>query len=309
MISLVDSLEQIPLETDVHVLTIGNFDGMHLGHQAICKRLVAVSQHTDLPTAALTFSNHPSEILRPHSPALLLCTPSERYRRLQQLGVTRVIALPFSTQIAQLSAEDFLKKLNQRIPFQHLVLGHDATIGKGRAGNREVVQQLAKTHGFHVYYEPAFSVEGQVVSSTLIREAIRAGRLHDAARWLGREYSLSGLVIPGLGQGRKLGFPTINVDISRLCLPPFGVYGVRLEAAGTRDSQSYRGIANIGIAPTVRQEGPPILEVHLKDNILPDLSSGWVNVVLEHFIRPEKKFDSLDALKAQITSDITWLTR
>lgn len=301
MITLVDRLHQLPAVTQPCNLTIGTFDGVHLGHQAVLQYLLKISTGAHQPhiAAAFTFTNHPSEILRPERSAPLLTAPTFRYRLLERFSLQRVFAIGFTPELAQLSAEEFLGQLRQRIPFAHLVLGHDATIGKGKEGRREIVEALARKMGFGITYLPPFHVHGVPISSSLIRDAVRQGKLNDAKSWLGRPYSLTGYIVPGHGRGRKLGFPTLNIDVRRLCLPPFGVYAVEFRA----HQETHEGIANLGLAPTIRMDRPPTLEVHLFDH--PGrTTTGLVEVVLHSFIRPERKFATLEELRHQIAIDV-----
>lgn len=300
MISLLNQLKQLPKSGQPHVLTIGNFDGVHLGHLAILQRVKQLSQAHTHPSVVLTFSNHPSEILRPSQVTPFLCHPNYRYRLLKEQGIDQIIVLPFTADIASLSAHAFLNQLHSCLNFSHLVLGHDATIGKGREGNRERVENLAQAMGFKVEYCPPVTVQNAAVSSSLIRHAVQAGKLEEATKLLGKPFSLTGIVVPGLGKGRKLGFPTINIDVAQLCLPPLGVYGVEFLAFGGR----FRGIANLGVAPTVRAGGPPLLEVHLLDPCSFQ-AIGLVETVITSFVRPEKRFSSLEELKRQIAEDIS----
>lgn len=302
MITFVDTLNQISTSSQPCVLTIGNFDGVHLGHQAILQQLTDLATRLGVPAVALTFRNHPADILRADRPVSLLCSPTDRYRLLQSHGVSHVVSLPFSKAIAELPAERFLMQLRQHLPFSHLVLGHDATLGKGREGTPDVIRALAHKYDFQVHYVHAYHDHNQIISSSLIRAAIQAGRLDDAARWLGREVALSGHVVPGRGAGRTIGFPTLNVDVGGLCLPPYGVYRVTLRSDHCQ--RSFSGIANLGVAPTIRLGGPPVLEVHITEGFTVPIQ-GWVHVTLGRFIRPEQKFASIDALKAQITLDCT----
>lgn len=304
MISIVDRIDQLPPSPQRHVLTIGNFDGVHHGHQAVLQQVMQIAQQDRLQSCVLTFSNHPSEILWPDSPTFLLCYSSHKYALLKQLGLDRVIALKFTPELSRLTAQQFLELLLPHIPLHTLVLGHDATIGSERQGGRKTIEKLAEEMCFQVKYLSPHRIEGTPISSSLIREAIKRGQLDQAGCWLGRPYSLTGLIVPGQGKGRELGFPTLNIDVSKLCLPPYGVYGVKLIHPET--DTRIKGIANLGIAPTLRTDPSPLLEVHLYEH--PELIiEGWVEVTLERFLRPERKFASLEELKIQIAADLAHL--
>lgn len=299
MISLVESLDQLPRESSKSLITFGVFDGVHQGHRALFRRLKELSAAQGQPAIALTFGNHPSELLRPQQATRLISHPQQRYRWLLQEGIARLCVLTFTPELANLEAEPFLQELQDHLPFSHLVLGHNALFGKGRAGNPTQLAHLARAMGFQLEYLPAFAIEGQVISSGLIRQAISEGRFADASLWLGRPYSLSGYIVPGHGRGRQMGFPTLNVDVSKLHLPRLGVYAVQLLSGG----QSYKGVANLGCAPTVLREGPPLLEVHLfhpPTNPIDNL----VEVIPTRFLRPEMRFRSLEELRYQIAQDI-----
>lgn len=299
MQSLYYSLENIPKSSLPTALSIGNFDGVHLGHQALLQHLVQKAKEQHALSAILTFSNHPSSILRANHNTQLLCTIEHKIRLLEQSSVSRVILLPFTKQFSQQSADAFLQTIKQALSFQTLILGGDAHIGKNREGDRLTVTALAKTLGFNVEYFPDFNKNGQRISSSLIRSCIQKGELKQAESLLGRPYSIYGRILKGNGRGSTLGFPTANLDVGGLCLPPFGVYAVSL----TVSEKKFQGIANLGLAPTVRQTSAPLLEVHLFDRSI-DLYDQTVDVHFYHFIRQEKRFDTLADLKKQITDDV-----
>lgn len=293
------SLKEISPQDKPVVLTIGNFDGMHLGHQALLKRLLEISKQQKALSAVLTFSNHPSKVLRPTHPTPLLCTVEHKMLLLEQAAVDLTILVPFTKEFSEQSPDVFLNKIKHSLPFQTLLLGSDAHIGKNREGDKKTVTTLAKTLGFEVEYFPDIENDGQRVSSTLIRESIREGHQKQAETLLGRPYSIYSEVVQGHKKGAPLGFPTANLAVEDLCLPPLGVYAVRLFV----DNKKYDGVANLGFAPTVRQSSQPVLEVHLFDHNK-DLYGKKVNVQFLEFIRNEKQFASLDELKQQIADDV-----
>jgi riboflavin kinase / FMN adenylyltransferase len=293
------SLEKIQLPKPV-ILTIGNFDGMHLGHQALLHHLVNTAKKQQAASAVLTFSNHPSKVLNPTNPTPLLCKIEHKMAMLEQAGIDLALLLPFTKEFSEQSADVFLKTVRHSLPFQTLILGSDAHIGKNREGNRSNVTKLAETLGFAIEYFPDIEKNGQRISSSLIRACIRQGHLKEAETLLGRPFSIYGEVIKGRGTGTTLGFPTANLDVEDLCLPPLGVYAVRLFI----DNKPHEGIANLGIAPTVRQNNKPILEVYLFDHIN-DLYGKNVEVLFCEFIREEKQFSNLEELKKQIALDVT----
>lgn len=291
------ALRDFPQSSKPVILTIGNFDGMHLGHQSVLSKMHKVAKTDSLPTCAITFSNHPSEILRPSNPISLLCTLPHRIKLLGEQGIDSIVLLPFTPELAKQSAAEFIEKIHAHIPFSHLILGHDAAIGKDRQGDRGTMHQLGKEHGFNVDYVEGYSNGGTPVSSSRIRTLLSEGNLSKVEELLGRSYSIYGKVLPGLGKGKHLGFPTANLDVAGLCCPPFGVYAVTVKRAASIVS----GIANLGIAPTVRNK--PLLEVHLFTQE-DDFYEQEIEVLFHAFVRPEKRFNSLDELKNQIQADI-----
>lgn len=291
--------KNLKLHTPV-ILTIGNFEGVHKGHQALLKQVVDLAHKHHKTAALITFSNHPTEILNPNNPTPLLCTTDHKLSLFKKAGIDLVILLPFTKDFSQQSAEAFLENIQENLPFQDLLLGSDAHIGKNREGNPTTIAALAKKIGFTVDYFPDINFESQRISSSRIRACIHKGDFKDAELLLGRPYSIMGTVIKGTGRGTPIGFPTANIAVDKLCLPPYGVYAVTLAA----DNKSYKGVANLGVAPTVHQERTPMLEVHLFDTNV-DLYGKTVDVILHTYIRPEKRFESLDALKAQIAMDVT----
>ncbi len=297
---IISQLHDCPELAKPAVLTIGNFDGVHMGHQAILRRCRQLATDTNAPFIVLTFENHPSEVLRPQHVTKALTTPEYRYHLLANFGADYVVALKFSKEFAQQTPEEFLKSLRGHILFSHLVLGHDARIGKDRLGDREKVLTLAKQWQFHVEYLEPYTFNDHVISSSRIRELLASGNLVLAKEYLGRFPSYYGKPLPGRGLGSKMGFPTLNFDVTVLCLPPFGVYIVQANMAGT----PIWGIANLGLAPTVRNDQQVLLEVFLFHNPPPESEHEAFEIALTRFLRPERKFASLDELKQQITHDV-----
>lgn len=281
------------------VLTIGNFDGVHLGHLHVISHAINHAQQIEGQTVLLTFLNHPSEVLQPHKPVKYLCTPTHKHQLLSQVKINTLVELPFTDTFSKQTAKDFLLTLRNSIPYTHLVLGHDATIGKDRHGDKKEIHKIAKEIGFTVDYVDPLSLNDVTLSSSKIRHCISEGDFTLANTMLGRPYSLLGKVTPGNRIGRELGYPTANIDISALCLPPYGVYAVKIKT----DEGLFDGIANLGIAPTIRTDTKPVLEAFLFET--PDsLENREIEVVFEEFIREERSFSSIEALKAQIKEDV-----
>lgn len=292
---MVRSLQTFEHPTKPIALTIGFFDGVHLGHRQLLQEL----KSTGFPVV-ITFENHPAEVLRPEAAPPRLCTTPHKLKLLQEAGVESVILLNFTREMSRQSAEEFLLTIRKHVPFHNLLLGSDATLGKEKHGDRQHIQSLAKELGFHATYLDLVAMEGSKVSSSHIRSCIRKGDLSVAESMLGRKFSIYTPIHSGAGLGKTIGFPTLNMPVDGLCLPPLGVYAVRLTAL----DRTWSGVANLGIAPTVRTTLQPILEVHLFDYASDLDNLIHVEVTFEHYLRPEKKFDGLEALKSQISKDI-----
>ncbi len=292
---VVNEISKFPDCAPSLALTIGNFDGLHLGHFEIIN---ALKSH-GCPTAALTFSNHPSKLFSPSAPVSLLCHPEHKLKLLEVAGIDYTLFLPFTLKFSRQTPKTFIEHLRSYVPFRHLVLGDDAAFGKGREGTPESIRKLAKQYNFSVHYLQKRSKGELEISSSLIRERIKAGNFEAAGQLFGREYSIAGRVISGKQLGRKLGYPTANIDISDLCLPPYGVYSAFVKTGNTTAA----AVINLGFAPTTRSECHPLLEVHLLD-CEDDLYGKYVEVFPKSFLREEMKFPNLQALQSQITDDI-----
>lgn len=293
------SFAEIVMPKTPVVLTIGSFDGVHLGHQAILQHLTQTASRQHAISIVLTFSNHPSKVLRPNAPTPLLCSIDHKLHLIEKAKVFATILLPFTKEFSQQSADIFLKTTREVLPFQTLILGSDAHFGKNRDGDRTVVTALAETQGFTVEYLSDITKNGQRISSSHIRDLIQKGLLKETEDFLGRPYSIYGSVLKGSGRGAPLGFPTANLDVSGLCLPPLGVYAISL----FEGKNEFKGVANLGYAPTMRADAEPLLEVHLLD-YKSDLYGKFVDVQFHEYIRPEKRFSDVEALKNQISLDV-----
>jgi riboflavin kinase/FMN adenylyltransferase len=280
-------------------LTIGNFDGVHTGHQTLLKKTVQLGQQEAQKPAVFSFSNHPSTILKPGQPVLSLCTLEHKLRLLEAAGIEQLFLIPFTKELSCLSAEQFLRNLHAGIHFSNLILGYDAQLGKDRQGDRIAVETLSRQIGFQVFYLPEHAIDGEPVSSTRIRRHIQKGELDKASKLLGRPYSIYARVKKGAGRGKALGIHTANLSVEGLCLPPLGVYAVQLVHNGC----SYPAVANLGIAPTFGTNKAPLLEVHVWDQEL-ELYGELVEVLFHTYLRPEKQFETPEQLKAQIQQDI-----
>lgn len=305
---LIRHLSDVPPEGRGAVLALGNFDGVHLGHQAVIRQAAEIaaahdSPHKKTPLGVLTFEPHPRSFFRPQDPAFRLTPFRIKTRHLQALGVDYLFELVFDAEMAARSAENFVEEvLVAGLGVAHVVVGYDFCFGKGRAGNASLLTQFGGRHGFGVTSVAAAKAgEGPAYSSTLVREQLKDGNPAAAAATLGRPWEIEGRVEHGDARGRQLGFPTANVALGDFMEPKLGVYAV-MAADDSRDSPEWiHGVANLGRRPTVG--GTRVqLEVHLFD-FAGDLYGKHLRVALIDFIRPEKKFDGLDALKAQIATD------
>ena len=281
-------------------LTIGNFDGVHLGHQAMLAELKRAAARRGLPACVLTFEPHPREFFAPDKAPTRLTSLREKLELLAGCGVDRVHVCRFNFGFAQIAAEDFLERIIARgLGARWVLVGDDFRFGARRAGSLVMLKQAAPRLKFEVAALASFTLDGERVSSTALREALAAGDLDRAGRLLGRGYSISGRVVRGDGLGRKLGFPTANVQIKHNRPPLMGIFAVRLHGAGP---EALRGVASLGVRPTVKQQGAPVLEVHALD-FAGDLYRRHVRVEFLRKLRDEEKYADLAALTRQIALD------
>ena len=283
------------------VIAAGVFDGFHLGHRAVIDRAIAGARAAGGTPVVATFDPHPAAVLRPGSAPPLLTSTRHKIRLLADAGIAHVLVLGFDAAFAAQPPEIFIQALADACrPLREICVGEDWAFGKDRAGNLSLLTVLGKKLGFTATGHLPVIVDGKAVSSTAIRAAVESGALAEAARLLGREFSVLGSVIEGRRLGRTLGFPTANVRPESEQLPPNGVYAVRVLI----DGKSHAGIANVGVRPTVSNEGVQrLVEVHLFD-FRGDLYDCDIEVFFGQFVRPEQKFPDLDALRAQIASDV-----
>lgn len=283
------------------VLTIGNFDGMHLGHHAMIAQVRAKADALGLPAAVLTFEPHPRELFSPAESPARLTSLREKLSLLEASGVDEVYLLRFTRQSAATSAEEFVTRvLVQGLGVKHLIIGDDFRFGKGRAGNFALLQAMGQQLGFGVSALDTVDMQGTRVSSSAVRDALAANDLALAGKLLGRPYAIAGRVVHGDKIGRDLGFPTANVQLKRKRVPLGGVFAVTVSGI---DKRQLPGAANVGVRPTVKFGLRPILEVHLLD-FQQEIYGAHVTVHFLHRLRAEQRFESLDALKAQIARDV-----
>lgn len=282
-------------------LSIGSFDGVHLGHQKIIKKLTTGAKEAGVPAAVLTFYPHPSVVLRGPRNSFYITTPEEKAAFLGELGIDLVVTYPFTKQVAQLTAEEFVGQLHQHLGIKQLWVGYDFSLGRDREGNFQVLQQIGRTLGFNVHEVSALSLADQVVSSSRIRRLLEAGEVEQSAHLLGRTFKLRGEVVSGEERGRKLGFPTANLSIAKeRVVPGAGVYACLADYNG----KTYRAVTNVGVRPTFEVEPvAPRVEAHLL-GFEGDLYGKEISLSFEARLRGERRFQSVDALIAQIRADI-----
>ncbi len=291
-------LEDLPVLGEKLHLAMGVFDGVHLGHQAVISAAVQAAQKHGGLAGLLTFDPHPIRVIAPgKAPSSLLETLDHKARVVGELGVNLLIPLHFDIEMAAMEATEFIARLSAA-PLQTVAVGEDWRFGSRRAGDVNLLRKEAETRGFQLDALAPVMFEGDRISSTRIRQAIRDGNLDEAERMLGRRYSVSGKVVKGKQLGRQLGFPTANIATGNLQLPPNGVWAVRvIDAANHR----WDGVANLGMRPTVGGS-QRLLEVHLFE-FSQEIYGENLEVNFEKHLREEMKFPSLDALKAQIILD------
>ena len=292
----------LPAEVRGASLAIGNFDGVHRGHQAVISEAAEAAKRSGGPFGVLTFEPHPRRFFQPNAPADRLTPFRPKSRALEALGVEVMAALHFDAALAALSPEEFVDKvLVGGFAVRHVVVGFDFAFGKGRVGNSALLRTLGEAKGFGVGVVAPVGESNSVFSSTLIRKLLTAGRPEEAAKLLGRPFEIDGHVQHGDARGRQIGFPTANLALGDYLQPALGVYAVEFGIERPAGIEWRRGVANLGRRPTFGKE-QVLLEVHVFD-FSGDLYGANARVRLIGFLRPERKFAGLDALKAQIAED------
>lgn len=282
-------------------LAIGVFDGVHLGHQQIIRQTVADARQHDALAVVVTFDRHPNAIVAPERVPSQVFSRFQKIRAIAALDVDAMLEIHFDQAFSQKSGEQFIRELARDFRQIHgICVGANFVFGHQRSGNVNLLKQLGGELHFQVHGHAAVALDGELVSSTRIREAIRAGELDAASQMLGRPYAICGRVLAGDKIGRTLGFPTANLDVAGLMLPPHGVY-----AATTRvNDQLYRVALNIGVRPTLASGQPELrVEAHLLD-YAGELYDQELEVEIAAKLRDERRFDSLDALRRQIAEDV-----
>lgn len=283
-------------------VAMGNFDGVHLGHQAVIDSARAAGAALSAPLGIVTFEPHPREFFTPDAPAFRLMTADTRARRLSLLGVRVLYQLPFDSRLVEMEAESFVREvLVAGLGVRHVTVGSDFCFGKGRRGTVEMLEELGAELGFGVTVTPLRAENGTQISSTAIRAALSEGRPRDAAAMLGHWHRIEGEVIHGEKRGRELGYPTANMSVAGLHLPKLGVYAVKVDVLTGPQAGSYLGAASLGVRPMFG-ENTPNLETFLFD-FKGDLYGQRLSIAFVDYLRPEMKFDGLPALLDQMALD------
>ena len=281
------------------IIALGNFDGFHLGHQAVVGRAVQRGAHEGRPVIAATFDPHPVRHFRPDTPPFRLTTLDQRARLFAAAGADAMLVFRFDAELAGTAAEEFVADLlAARFGAAGVVTGEDFTFGKGRGGNAEVLRELGARHGIAAETVAPVQLDGERISSGLVREALKAGNPGTATRLLTRPFAIEGEVIHGDKRGRDLGWPTANVELGKYQRPAYGIYAVRVRLD---DGSEHDGVASLGVRPMF---DPPkeLLEAVLFD-FDGDLYGRTIEVALHHYLRPEMKFDGVAALQDQMDRD------
>lgn len=294
----IQSIEQ----HDGAVVTIGTFDGVHLGHVEILKSVIEKAKKKGSESFAVTFDPHPRIIVSENYRLMLLTSLEEKKKIFEKIGIDNLLVINFTKEFSKLSAEEFLKNyICKNIKLNEVIIGYDHKFGKNRDGDEEEVKRIAKQIGFEVSTCNAVKVGGEEVSSTKIRKALLGGELDLANKYLGRYYTFNGKIIKGEQRGREIGFPTANIDPrnANKLIPKSGVYTIKCDYNNTE----YFGVMNIGERPTFSDEKKKLVEVHLFD-FEDDIYEREIKVYLLKRLRDEKKFNDVDELIAQINKDV-----
>ena len=273
---------------------------MHLGHKAVIERAASDARSAGGTAVVVTFNPHPMHLLRPGNAPRLITSTQHKTKLIKALGVSHLLVIQFDAAFAETEPEHFVRALAEACnPLREICVGHQWCFGKRRRGTLELLKHWGEKLGFDEVGIPAVEMNGQVVSSTLIRSAVEAGDFKTASALLGREFSILGTVVEGAQLGRKLGFPTANLKAHNEQFPPDGVYAVE----ALHREKIYRGVVNIGVRPTLEEKkGQRLLEIHLFD-FQESIYGEDIEVFFRQFLRKEQKFANLDALKAQIAID------
>ncbi len=281
-------------------LTVGNFDGVHLGHQALLNDLRAAAQTRGLQTAVVIFEPHPREFFTPQQAPARLTSLREKLEFFAVLGIDRVHVCRFNERFAQMSAANFINALHEKLSARFVLIGDDFRFGSGRGGDFALMETIGVQLGFAVQSVRSVTHDGVRISSTAVRAALAAGQMRTAQRYLGRHYSISGRVEHGDGMGRKLGFPTANIQLKHNCPPLTGIFVVQAHAEGMGVLQ---GVSSLGVRPTLRHDAKPVLEVHLFE-FAQQIYNKHLRVEFLQKLRDEEKYPDVETLTRHIALDV-----
>ncbi|MFZ5522825.1 MAG: bifunctional riboflavin kinase/FAD synthetase [Pseudomonadota bacterium] len=281
-------------------LTIGNFDGVHLGHQALLNELRAEAQARGLQSAVVIFEPHPREFFTPQQAPVRLTSLREKLELFAGLGIDRVHVCRFNKSFAQISAANFINMLHEKLSARFVLIGDDFRFGSGRGGDFALMEKIGAQLGFAVQSVRTVAHDGVRISSTAIRAVLTDGQLRTAQRYLGRHYSISGRVVHGDGMGRKLGFPTANIQLKHNLPPLSGIFVVQAHAEGMGVLQ---GVSSLGVRPTLRLDAKPVLEVHLFE-FAQQIYNKHLRVEFLHKLRDEEKYPDVETLTRHIALDV-----
>lgn len=300
-IRVIRGWQDVPAADRGAALAMGNFDGVHRGHQEVIQLAADAAAKLGAPLGVVTFDPHPRAYFRPDEPAFRLMKTDQQARALETLNVDILYVLPLDAELAGMTDREFATRvLHEGLGVRHVAVGFDNSFGKGRSGTPATMRQYGQELGFGVSVaEPVGDGSGEKFSSTAVRDALREGRPELAAEILGRPFAIEGPVQRGRQLGRKLGFPTANVDLQDYVAPRFGVYATRTRLS---DGRQFNGVANIGVNPTVTGVTRPLLEVWLFD-FDEDIYDRVIETDLIAFLRPEEKFPDLEIMTAQVMKD------
>jgi len=296
------SLDAVPADFGPSALTIGNFDGVHFGHRRILRRLVEIARERGWKPSVLTFDPHPTRVVAPDRAPRLMTSPDRRSELMQEEAIEQVLILPFTPELAQLTPEDFVRRLLvERLGARAVLVGDNFRFGHRQAGNVRVLEELGRRFGFETEIVPAVRCRGRVVSSSGIRELLTAGRVSLAARLLQHPYELEGDVVSGRGVGSKQTVPTLNLATKAELIPARGVYVTRTRDLD--DGRQWDSITNIGYRPTFGESEELSIETFLMEALHGE-GPRRIGVEFLWRVRNERRFDSAEALKAQILKDV-----
>lgn len=288
------------LDAQPVALTIGNFDGVHLGHQALLKELRAAAQARGLQTAVVIFEPHPREFFTPLQAPARLTSLREKLELFAAMGIDRVQVCRFNTGFAEMSAADFIHALHMKMSAQFVLIGDDFRFGSGRSGDFALMEKIGVKLGFAVHAVRSVTQDGVRISSTAIRAALLAGQMREAQHYLGRHYSISGRVVHGDGMGEKIGFPTANIQLKHNRPPLSGIFVVQVHV---EDLGVLQGVASLGVRPTLKHDEKPVLEVYLFE-FSQQIYGKHLRVEFLQKLRDEEKYPDLATLTRHIALDV-----